>query len=76
MLNEGDLRRKMKIEAELVRLRRLYHHVANGGKIRPQDIGLSIEFLEELNRPKSHPLPKLAEEEKILADKILREENE
>ena len=66
----------MKIEAELARLRRLYHHVVNGGKIRPQDIGLSIEFLEELNRPKSHPLSKLIEEEKILANQLLREENE
>ena len=76
MLNEEDLRQKMKIEAELARLRRLYHHVVNGGKIRPQDLGLSIEFLEELSRTKSYPLPKLAEEEKILADQILREENE
>ena len=66
----------MKIEAELARLRRLYHHVVNGGKIRPQDIGLSIEFLEELNRPKSHPISKLTEQEKILADQILVEDNE
>ena len=65
----------MKIEAELARLRRLYHHVANGGKIRQEDIGSLIEFLEELNRPESHPLPKLTEEEKILADQILAEDN-
>lgn len=38
----------MKLQAELARLRRLYHHVVNKGNIRPEDIGITIEYLERL----------------------------